>query len=349
MDKTFDKLNLEKGMYQEAAKKKKSFTQILEENDPSGQYKGTEHEGLDAFQRQLKRYGIRTAGNSSDVVEKFYQTYESTLLFPEYIDRAIREGMEEGNILKDIVGSSTKIDAMQYTAIYADEIKDEDIELDDIAEAAEFPETTITLRNQNTKFYKRGRLLKISYEAMKLMQIDMFALHLRKIGVGIGRQQLRDALHVLIYGDGNKNAAKVLTLGDGVIGGVSGNLTYNEIVKFYMEFAQGYDINTALAPKDVLTKILLMEEFKDPQAGFNYQKTGEMVNPLGSKWLRADVLAEGTIIGLDKKYCLEEVTVSNTMIEYDKIINRQVERAAISEIKGFNKIYADSAKILKLK
>lgn len=345
----FDNLNLEKGIYQDAAKERKSFTQKLEELDPTEQYKGTEHEGLDAFQRQLKRFDIRTAGSSSDVVSKFYQTYESTLLFPEYIDRTIREGMEEGNILKDIVGASSKIDAMQYTAIYADDIKDEDIELTDIAEGAEFPETEIKLRDQNTKFYKRGRLLKISYEALKLMKIDMFALHLRKLGVGIGKQQLRDALYTLIYGDGNKNAADILTVGTAPIGGTSGTLTYDEIVKFYMEFKEGYDVNTVLAPKDILTAILLMEEFKDPQAGFNFQKTGQMVNPIGSKWLRADIIEDGTIIALDKRYCLEEVTVANTMVEYDKIINRQIERAAVSEIKGFNKIYKDSAKILKLK
>lgn len=345
----FDNLKLEKGIYQDAAKERKSFTQKLEELDPTEQYKGTEHEGLDAFQRQLKRFDIRTAGSNSDAVEKFYQTYESTLLFPEYIDRTIREGMEEGNILKDIVGASSKIDAMQYTAIYADTIKDEDIELTDIAEGAEFPETEIKLRDQNTKFYKRGRLLKISYEALKLMKIDMFALHLRKLGVGIGKQQLRDALYTLIYGDGNKNAADILTVGKAPIGGTAGKLTYDEIVKFYMEFKEEYDVNTVLAPKDILTAILLMEEFKDPQAGFNYQKTGQMVNPIGSKWLRADILEDGTIIALDKRFCLEEVTVANTMVEYDKIINRQIERAAVSEIKGFNKIYKDSAKILKLK
>lgn len=345
----FDNLKLEKGIYQDAAKEKKSFTQKLEEMDPTEQYKGTEHEGLDAFQRQLKRFDIKTAGSHSDVVSKFYQTYESTLLFPEYIDRTVREGIEEGNLLNQIVGTSTKIDAMQYTAVYGDTIDQEDIELTDIAEAAEFPETEIKLRNQNTKFYKRGRALKISYEALKLMKIDMFALHLRKMGVGIGKQQLRDALYTLIYGDGNKNEAEVLTIGKAPIGGTSGKLTYNEIVKFYMDFKQGYDVNTVLAPKDILTTILLMEEFKDPQAGFNFQKTGKMVNPIGSNWLRADIIEEGTIIGLDKKFCLEEVTVVNTMIEYDKIINRQVERAVISEIKGFNKIYKDSAKILKLK
>ena len=48
----YDNLKLEKGMYHEAGR---SFTQVLESRDPSEQYRGTALEGLDAFQRQLKR------------------------------------------------------------------------------------------------------------------------------------------------------------------------------------------------------------------------------------------------------------------------------------------------------
>ena len=45
----FDNLKLEKGMYQQAGR---SFSQVLESQDPSEQYKGSALEGLDAFQRQ---------------------------------------------------------------------------------------------------------------------------------------------------------------------------------------------------------------------------------------------------------------------------------------------------------
>lgn len=345
----FDNLNLEKGIYQEALKEGKTFSQKLEELDPSENYKGTDNEGLDAYQRQLKRFDLATSGGKSDVVEKFYQTYESTLLFPEYIDRRVREGVEEANILSQIVGTSTTIPAMQYTATYGDEIDEEDLELVAIAEGAEFPETEIKLRDKTTKFYKRGRMLKITYEALKLMKIDLFGLHLRKIGTQIGKQQLRDAINILLNGDGNNNSAPSFAIGDSIIGGTAGTLTYSEIVKFWMEFKEGYDVNTIIAPKDIITAILLMDEFKDPQAGFNYQSTGKMVNPLGANWLRSDIVPSGKLIGMDKRYCLEEVTVSGTLIEYDKVINRQLERAAISEIKGFNKIYKDSAMVLNLK
>ena len=63
----FEDLKLEKGMYQVAGK---SFSQVLEGEDPSERYRGTSLEGLDAFQRQLKRFDIKVKGTGSDPVEK---------------------------------------------------------------------------------------------------------------------------------------------------------------------------------------------------------------------------------------------------------------------------------------
>ena len=63
----FDNIHLEKGMYHEAGR---SFTQVLEQLDPSEGYRGTPLENTDAFQRQLKRFGIRVKGAGSDTVER---------------------------------------------------------------------------------------------------------------------------------------------------------------------------------------------------------------------------------------------------------------------------------------
>ena len=46
----YENLKLEKGMYGRGGK---TFSQTLEELDPSENYRGTALEGLDAFQRQL--------------------------------------------------------------------------------------------------------------------------------------------------------------------------------------------------------------------------------------------------------------------------------------------------------
>ena len=103
----YDNLKLEKGMYHEAGR---SFTQVLESRDPSEQYRGTALEGLDAFQRQLKRFDIKVKGTGSDVVEKFFRTADSAVLFPEYIARSVRQGMEEADLLPQLTAAVTRFD-----------------------------------------------------------------------------------------------------------------------------------------------------------------------------------------------------------------------------------------------
>ncbi len=92
----FENIRLEKGMYGRSGR---SFTQTLEELDPSEHYRGTPLEGLDAFQRQLKRFDIKVKGAGSDLVEKFFHTTDSAVLFPEFVSRVVRQGLEEESIL----------------------------------------------------------------------------------------------------------------------------------------------------------------------------------------------------------------------------------------------------------
>ena len=112
----YDNLKLEKGMYRQEGM---NFTQVLESLDPSENYRGTALEGTDAFQRQLKRFGIRAKGAGSSPVEKFFRTMDSAVLFPEYIARTVRQGMEENDILPAITATTTVIDAMDYRSIYS--------------------------------------------------------------------------------------------------------------------------------------------------------------------------------------------------------------------------------------
>ena len=60
----YKNISLEKGMY---GVKGKSFTDILEELDPSENYRGTSLENLDAFSRQLKRFDIKVSGKGSEI------------------------------------------------------------------------------------------------------------------------------------------------------------------------------------------------------------------------------------------------------------------------------------------
>ena len=343
MGYAYDNVRLEKGMYRQAGQ---SFTQVLEQEDPSERYKGTPLEGLDAYQRQLKRFDIKVKGAGSDVVEKFFRTSDSAVLFPEYIARAVRQGMEEANLLPSIVATTTRIEGMDYRSVASVPGKEEK-ELRNVEEGAAIPQTEVKTQENLVKLHKRGRMLVASYEAIRWQKLDLFSVTLRQIGAHINRMLLEDAIDVLINGDGNDNAAKEYKVGTSPIGGASGTLTYDELVDFWAQF-DPYEMNTMLVSGDVMLKMLKMSEFQNPLTGLNFQGTGKMTTPLGANLLRTSAMSENTMIGLDKNYALEMVQAGDVTVEYDKLIDRQLERAAITSTCGFAKLYQDASRVLKV-
>ena len=336
MAQRFDNVRLEKGMYHEAGR---SFTQVLEKLDPSEQYRGTALEGLDAYQRQLKRFDIRVKGAGSDVVEKFFKTAQSAVLFPEYIARAVKAGMEEANVLPDITATETVIDGMDYRSILS--VPEEERELKQVAEGASIPQTTVRTRDNLVKLHKRGRMLVASYEAIRFQKLDLFSVTLRQIGAQIGRMLLEDAVDVIVNGDGNGNPAKVSSVAQ------AGKLTYEDLVAFWNDF-EPYQLNALLVGTDTLPKLLDLRQMRDPEAGLDFHGTGRMVTPMGAKVLRSSAVPAGKILGLDKNYALEMVKAGDVMVEYDKIIDRQLERAAITTISGFAKVFSSASRVLKV-
>lgn len=339
----FNEIKLDKGMYGESGK---SFSQVLERLDPSEDYKGTAFEGLDAFQRQLKRFDIKVRGAGSDAVEKFFHTTESSVLFPEYVARSVRQGMEEENILPSITATVTKIDGMDYRSIYS--IPTEDAKsLRHVEEGAVIPQTEVKVRENLVRLHKRGRMLVASYEAVRFQKLDLFSVMLRQIGAQIMRMHLDDAIDVIINGDGNENAAETFTVGTSPISGTVGTLTYNQLLEFWNQF-DPYTLNTLLVSPDAMLQILKCSEFQNPLTGLNFQGTGELNNPLGAKLIKTGAVDSGTVIGIDRAYALEMISASDVSVEYDRLIDRQLERAAITSISGFSKLYTEAAKVLKI-
>ena len=330
----FDNLKLEKGMYGNGTK---SFTRILEELDPSENYKNTELEGLDAYQRQLKRFDIKVGGANSDCVNKFFQSSDSAALFPEYVSRAVRQGIERADTLSDIIAVKTEIDGLDYRSVVSVPTND-DKSLKPVAEGAYLPQTAIKTGEQLVKLQKRGRMLVASYEAIKFQKLDLFTVTLRQIGAYIAREQLKDAVNVIINGDGNSAA-------DTVAADTTGTIAYSDLVKLWAELSP-YELNRILAPTGAMTKLLSMSEMKDSNAGLDFHGSGRMITPLGAELIHVPAISGNKVVGLDKNCALEMVQSGGIITDHDKLIDRQLERASISCITGFAKIFPDSAKVL---
>lgn len=326
---SFESIKLEKGMYNVRG----GITAALESIDPSENYKGTALEGLDAYQRQLKRFDIKVSGAGSDVVEKFFSTTDSAALFPEYITRAVRTGITEENILPEMIATTTRINGMDYRSIISNPTDDEK-SLKAVAEGAVIPETVIRTDEKLVNLKKRGRMLVASYEALKYQRLDLFTVTLKQIGAYIAKQQLFDAVSVLM------KDAEIVNIPEPEI-------SYSAFINLWNELAP-YNLNCIVASPDILTAILNLPQFQNAENGFTFMNSGKLDKPLGAKIIRYDDGTPNLLYGFDKNYALEMVIANDVTVDYDRLIDRQLERAAITSTVGFSKIFNDAVRQVQL-
>lgn len=336
----YQNLRLDKAMYKGGV----PFSAQLERLDPSANYAGGELAGMDAFQRQLKRFDIKVSGAASDTISKFFGTSGSAALFPEYVARAVMQGADESAAINGIIASKTVIHSLDYRTITT--TTGHDVSASVVAEGAEIPETVIRLKDNLVKLVKRGRMLVASYEAVKFQRIDLFTVTLKQIGAYITKAQLADAVNVLIKGDGaenvNGNAAEVVQTK------ATGTLTYDDLLELWSKFEE-FQMNTMLVAPDMMQRLLKLPELRDPAAGLNFSGSGMIGTPFGANIIKSKAVPAGTIVALDKNFALEMVTAGDITVDYDKLIDSQLERAAVTSTSGFAKIFPEATKVLKLK
>ncbi len=323
----YDNLKLEKGLYTTG----KSFTKALEELDPSENYRGTELEGLDAFERQLKRFDIKVSGPDSDTISKFYSTSTSSVLFPEFISRAVKAGVDGNGKIEKIIATTTEIDSLDYRALkYTDSM---DFSLAQINEGGVLPECQISVSSDLTRLKKYGKILKASYEAIKFQKLDLFSITLAKIGEKISNSQFETALDT-VFGS-CENVVEI----------AGESLAYSDLVNLWLEL-QPYNATTLIVSRDSAAKILTLPELRDANAGLDFHGTGRFITPFGAEVIVYDTGTDYGVFALDNTCALEKVQAGGIVTEFDKLIDCQLERAAISTIVGFAPIYEDAAAIL---
>jgi len=128
--------------------------------------------------------------------------------------------------------------------------------------------------------------------------------------------------------------------------GAADALTYDDLVSFWAKF-DPYTLNTMLVGGPMMVKLLKLPEFQNPLTGLNFQGTGQLATTMGATLLRSGAVPDDTIIGLDRRFALEMVQGGEVSVEYDKLIDRQLERAAITTISGFAKVFPQASRVLE--
>ena len=188
-----------------------------------------------------------------------------------------------------------------------------------------------TIHGRPFYFFKRHGKIEASYETIRRMKVNVFGVTMKVLGRNIAKEEVNQAVDVLINGDGNSNPISSINVA------TSGKLTYADIVNLLEEF-EYFNPTMMIAPKAMRVAYRNLDEYKD--------KNGpDMPQPPK----RCDGMSANKIIALDPTACLERVNENGgSLVEYDKIIDRQIEMAVVSEVMGWNKLFTDAAKMLKI-
>jgi hypothetical protein len=359
-------IKLSLSLYRDANEKGLTLSQYLEYLDPSDKYGPGEE--LDAFERQVKKVSenlvaqgksplvmksIPEKGIWASKVEAFYQTEESAVIFPEWINRTARQALVADDILNEMIAIRTPIDSNAYRTIYfTHDAKKASKKR--VTEGAEIPATEMKTSENTIKIHKYGRRIRATYEAIRRERLDKISLMIEAIMKQAGVDRAADAYDVLINGDGNNNAATSYSLADL---GDNTALTYTGWATFLFKFYP-YQMTALIGGINELVKFLTMNAPNvDPirlieQLRFDRTaQQGEMAQSIFNNYriIYLPSAAANKLVGFDKRYALEMVSeVGSDITETQKIISSQWEEIVISEVNGFGVFLPESRRVIAL-
>ncbi|MDD7294873.1 MAG: phage major capsid protein [Oscillospiraceae bacterium] len=307
----YQNVTLEKGLYHLT---NKSFVQALEGLDPSAQYADTPLAGLDAYERQLKRFDIRISGPQCDRVEKFFTSTESAVLFPEFVRRAVQQGMD-ASMLSEITAVETHTDSSQYLGCT---ITETDSYGTATSQSDALTASTILEATSALVLDKYGRVVKASYEAVRRQRLDVFAVFLRSVGMQLAQALMQQAITTLTAEAGSSSTK------------AGSAMAYSDLATLYGKFTT-YNMNTLLVSPKVAATILAMAEMEDVVP----VEQAQVRLPFGTVLCKVPQMSDNVIIGLDRNFALEMVTGSNLILETDRLIENQLDLITVSLQCGF--------------
>lgn len=338
-------------LYKTCQDQKMSLSDYLEDLDPTPCDDANQPiVDVDAFERHLMVLDLKLNGPEQLTVAELGAQAE--YLMPELILREIRSGMEvqAKYSYKDCIAASVPSKTTSYHPLYIP-----DLNLDSARtrrarslgarsqseQGGEFPVVSIRKREKTITVNDHGRTIEASYGVVRDYGFQDFAVLLRLVGAQLAADKLQDIYDLGITGDGTVGSAS------DTFNGTAGTLTYQDLVRNATQYSAPFVMSRILGPAQSVETILAMAQFQDPLSGWKFQKTGEMVTPIGAQLKQVSNTPgndpTGTeIVTLDHRFAAKEVVTQELSVEADKIINRKFEQAVVSEESSFC-VIADGA------
>jgi len=293
-----------------------------------------------SFDELLEELGINPA---IDTISAIHTTGDLDVrwLIPEIIREAIRTGLRDAPIWPNITAMEFESTQKKLTMPF---LNMSDADPRKVNEGETISVGSVSYGEKSVEVYKIGRGIKIPYEILQFVSIDVVSLFLQDFGVKLGQALDTLAIDVLLNGDQLDGSASAPVIG--VV--TPGTKVYKDFLKPWIRGSRmGRKFSTIIGSEASALETLDLPEFKTKQSGTT-QATLNLKTPVPNQ---ADYFVHGNIpsnqeILLDKRYALLKINVIPLLIESDKVISNQTIETYASVTTGFSKIFLDSALVL---
>lgn len=293
--------------------------------------------------------GINTSVDSVSNLFNTDDTNDLRWLLPEIFRDALRLGLRRSAIWPNIIAAEESI---SQTSIKIPHIQMSASNPRYVGEAEQITEGTLTFGEKTVSVKKIGKGIKIPYEVMNYVSLDVVSIFLEDFGNQLGLAQDVMAIDTIINGEqsNGSEAAPII----GTTTGVVATKAYKDYLRAWIRMARlGRRPNTIIGGENSALGTLDLAEFKTNQFGKNPAGIPSSSNltlmtpvPANSNYfIHGNVPANKEII-LDPKSCLLKLNAQPLLVESEKIVSNQTMAWYATLTTGFAKLYTDSALIL---
>lgn len=286
---------------------------------------------------------------------------EGSIQRPYDDDTTLRtiEDIQPAIPLAEIIARRRVNQSSVYRARYLTQPAAADIRMLRVTEGAELPAAKISEGTSMIRLRKFGRKLEASYEALRELPLDDFALHVRLLALQTEVDQVSAAFDVLVNGDGNANTSAESFNLTTVDTGASANApTFLAWTGFKLKWKNPLRLTHVIAREPEMLKLLMLAA---PNAnpfvtspGFPDQLR-QSFTPIdtrlgdGVRFGISDDAPAGAWLGFDARLAVEHVVEAGSDIqESAKWITRQVEVLTFSFNENYAVVNPNAAKILHI-
>ena len=275
-------------------------------------------------------------------VERFFHSDPNAKwLFPEVVREAVLSGIRTKPRYPELIVRDEHINSPVYDVPYVQEDANEE-ELRSVAEGAAIPESVIRYGDRVVRLDKKGRGVIASYEVIRRMSVDMLRVHIRRMGERLGHNLDARLTQVLVEGDGSGETAPEIVASQS-----AGSWQYGDLLTGYLTLLlQNHFTPTHILTGPQTTGVVLAMEHPENTQLFDFAKTGTLPSPLGMKLVPMINQPETKITFMDAGYAAQKLTEQELLLENDKLINQQWDRAYMTIVTDFAIVYERARVVL---